>query len=727
MSRTIRGAVLAFEDGRVVGWAFDPDNASRPVELDVCVNDTVVMQTRANMHALPLAERGIGSGNHAFSIKLPERYTKNDIKNSLRVRTSDGSILLPFIPDWDASLKNPPLAEHSTPEESQNITYLHNTMVAGSPARMVTANLDQATQQPQAVAAEDEESASPSPAIAESDIRLIAFYLPQFHPIPENDEWWGKGFTEWTNVSKAKPLYEGHYQPHMPGDLGFYDLRVDEIREEQARLAKRYGIHGFCYYYYWFNGRRILEKPLQAMLDSGKPDFPFCICWANENWTRTWDGADSEILLAQTHSKESDEAFINDVIPILKDKRYIRINGAPLLVVYRSEILPHTAETLRTWRKICKENGIEKLHLCMAQTFGNEDPRKYGFDSALQFPPHGIHAAEINQEIPSLPANYTGKIYRYDDVVENELVRRAPDYTWFRGVMPSWDNTPRKGLAGNVFHGATPEKFRRWLGGAIEYTRENLPKEERLVFINAWNEWAEGAHLEPDQEHGHSYLQAAQKCLQVEEDWRDILAALNTDRKISKSRRQKLLQGLENTLEAQERSLTYYQHLFKRFEGGGFFRKTHNVNHFVDVMPNYLRSIPHIFGGILNIERIQHHDFLESRHAVISARHPLHFVGWTLAYGKKQSSENTPFLLVLQETDNEQPRKYYCPIATRKQRQDVVESFKDMGSEYTLYSGFEDFIDLSRAKPGVYSLGAIHIQGHAAMTCFADGRITITE
>ena len=198
-------------------------------------------------------------------------------------------------------------------------------------------------------------------------VRLIAFYLPQYHPIPENDSWWGKGFTEWSNVAKASPLFEGHYQPHLPADLGFYDLRVPEIREQQAGLAKEYGIHGFCYYYYWFDGKRLLERPLNDVLRLGRPDFPFCVCWANEPWTRNWDGKHAEVLMPQTQSSDTDERFIMELLPALRDDRYIRINGRALLLVYRTELLPDARSTALVWREIASRHGIE-LYLCRVES-----------------------------------------------------------------------------------------------------------------------------------------------------------------------------------------------------------------------------------------------------------------------------------------------------------------------------------------------------------------------
>src|SRR5262245_59534320 len=250
------------------------------------------------------------------------------------------------------------------------------------------------------------------------DIRAIAFYLPQFHPIPENDRWWGKGFTEWSNVSRARPLFPGHEQPQLPRELGFYDLRVPEVRRDQADLARRFGIHGFCYYYYWFNGRRLLERPLEEVLRSGQPDFPFCICWANENWTRGWDGLERDILIEQQHTETSDAEFIRDVLPILKDPRYIRMNGAPLLLVYRPSLRPRPRRTTDVWRAEARAAGIDSLHLCAVQSYGVTDPRRLGFDAAVEFPPHYLSLPDIRAELEHLAPEFEGWIFDYRDAVD---------------------------------------------------------------------------------------------------------------------------------------------------------------------------------------------------------------------------------------------------------------------------------------------------------------------
>jgi lipopolysaccharide biosynthesis protein len=347
------------------------------------------------------------------------------------------------------------------------------------------------------------------------DIRAIAFYLPQFHPIPENDRWWGKGFTEWTNVTKARPNFEGHYQPHLPADLGFYDLRLPEVREQQAELASEYGVHGFCYYHYWFGGRRLLERPFNEALSSGRPDFPFCLCWANENWTRRWDGGNDEILMAQRHSDEDDRNFIRSLFPAFEDRRYIRINGKPLLIVYRASILPNAERTTVIWREEMRNAGLGEIHLCMAQTWGIFDPRPYGFDSAVEFPPHGMTVGILDAQIARINPNFAGSVCDYMLNATAMIHRPKPDYTLFKTVMAGWDNTPRRQNTGLVYVNSGPEAYEYWLGKAVEHMITNYGGGERMVFINAWNEWAEGAHLEPDRRYGRRYLEATRNVLSV--------------------------------------------------------------------------------------------------------------------------------------------------------------------------------------------------------------------
>jgi 2-polyprenyl-3-methyl-5-hydroxy-6-metoxy-1,4-benzoquinol methylase len=350
----------------------------------------------------------------------------------------------------------------------------------------------------------DEGSVPLSPAPL---IRLLAFYLPQFHPTPENDLWWGKGFTEWTNVTKAEPLFAGHHQPHLPSELGFYDLRVRETRHEQIALAKQYGIEGFCYYYYWFSGTRILNRPLDDMLADPDSDMPFCLCWANENWTRRWDGADHDILIAQKYLPTDDLEFIKSVIPFLSDPRYIRLNGAPFLIVYQPQHLTDPRKTLDTWREYCEQNGIGKIHVCAALTNDNENYVKLGFDSGLQFPPHNRKCDSVNDRV-DFYTPFHGCVVEYAELAQSYLDETYPHANVFRTVCPSWDQTARVGSRAFIALNGTPANYEYWLKESVRKTAEDLPGRERFVFINAWNEWAEGCHLEPDRRYQRQFLEA---------------------------------------------------------------------------------------------------------------------------------------------------------------------------------------------------------------------------
>jgi glycosyltransferase involved in cell wall biosynthesis len=350
-------------------------------------------------------------------------------------------------------------------------------------------------------------------------VKAIAMYLPQFHRIDENDTWWGEGFTEWTNVRRAKPFYPGHDQPQIPHpDIGYYNLDDPNVLERQASLAAQYGIHGFCFYYYWFNGRRVLEKPINNMLESGKPDFPFCLCWANENWTRTWDGRNTELLLEQSYSAESDIKFFYDILPALKDNRYIRIDGRPLVIIYRPGDLPSASESAKRWQDLAVKEGLHGLHLAAVHSFDFADPRSFGFDSAIQFPPLQTpsHNIATNNSFNASP-EFAGNVFNMQDVINLYSDVPQRDYKLFRGVTPRWDNTPRRMERATSWVNSSPEIYGEWLKVAVMQTQRDHPAVEQFLFINAWNEWAEGAYLEPDVRYGYRYLEQTRAALQTEQ------------------------------------------------------------------------------------------------------------------------------------------------------------------------------------------------------------------
>jgi lipopolysaccharide biosynthesis protein len=354
--------------------------------------------------------------------------------------------------------------------------------------------------------------------------RIIAIYLPQFHPFKENNEWWGKGFTEWTNVVKAKSRFIGHYQPHLPADLGFYDLRVPEVRNEQAKMAQEHGIYGFCYYHYWFNGHLLMERPMEDMLKSKEPNFPFMICWANESWKKAWGENNNEILIRQDYSYEDDLNHIKYLIPFFNDPRYIRVNGKPVLCIYRSTELPDIAKTIEIWRNEAKKEKLE-LYICRFESFG-ETGEKYlssGIDAAVEFHPHNMGEYYKHEKNKRYIRKIINKVYRgirgynlfqknvdYKKYVQFQLNRIFPSYKYYPCVTPMWDNSPRRQHDYFAFYNSTPKMFGAWLKNVIE---KFVPysDEENFIFINAWNEWAEGNHLEPDMKWGSGYLKEIKK------------------------------------------------------------------------------------------------------------------------------------------------------------------------------------------------------------------------
>jgi len=363
-----------------------------------------------------------------------------------------------------------------------------------------------------------------------SNPKVLSFYLPQFHPFPENDLWWGTGFTEWSNVASARPRFLGHYQPHIPTELGFYDLRLAETRHQQAKLAKEHLIHGFCYYHYWFSGKRLMEVPIDQMIRSKEPDFPFCFCWANESWTRAWDGQERELLAKQEYSDADTLNHFEFLRPIFQDSRYIKIDGRPLFAVYRPDSIPNVRQSIKVWRDLAKSSGFPDLFLCGVKSglvnFTESQILSCGFDAVIDFQPNrdffpkgGITNSILDAARKCLPNSLYQILKRkgsaikkvsYSNFVRGQLQRNHwKNSLVYPSVFPSWDNTARRKTP-TIIENHSGEEFATWLRHALKMSMESNPSNP-IVFVNAWNEWAEGCNLEPDKRHGRVFLEAIQK------------------------------------------------------------------------------------------------------------------------------------------------------------------------------------------------------------------------
>jgi glycosyltransferase involved in cell wall biosynthesis len=357
----------------------------------------------------------------------------------------------------------------------------------------------------------DFEEVRPLPPTAHPRAKLLAYYLPQYHPIPENDAWWGRGFTEWTNVARGLPRFRGHYQPRIPRDLGFYSLGGTEVMQRQIRLAKGAGLGGFVFYFYWFNGRRLLEKPVEAFLRDRALDMPFALMWANENWTRRWDGAEADILISQDYRTDDDARLVAEFARHFADPRYIRLqDNRPLLMVYRAALIPEGRATVERWRALFRSRFGEDPILVMAQAFGETDPRALGLDGAVEFPPHKLTQtmAPVNHELDLLDTDFSGKAYRYEALARESLDEDPPPYPLIKTIVPGWDNDARRQGSGVVIAESSPARYEAWLAALVDRARANPFFGTPLVCINAWNEWCEGAYLEPDLHYGGAYLNA---------------------------------------------------------------------------------------------------------------------------------------------------------------------------------------------------------------------------
>ena len=346
-----------------------------------------------------------------------------------------------------------------------------------------------------------------------TDIKTIAFYLPQYHTFKENDEWWGKGFMEWTNTKKSEPRFDGHYQPRTPHkDFGYYTLDNKETIMKQVRLAKEHGLYGFCFYYYWFSGKRLMEKPLDIFLKNKDIDFPFCLCWANENWTRAWDGLNKDVLISQKYSKSDYKKFIEDVKKYIDDKRYIKIDNKPVILVYNPKEIPDFEELVINWRKYAKEIGIGDIYIMSKCELADNSYKNSTFvDAEFDFPPHGIGHKET--AITGLPSP---KIFNYEKIVDDIEHLYREHYTlrpFYYTCTMGWDNSARRKDGYTIYYNYSLNAFYKWLRILINETRKRNDEENRFLFINAWNEWAEGTYLEPDEKYGYANINTLSKAI----------------------------------------------------------------------------------------------------------------------------------------------------------------------------------------------------------------------
>ena len=374
--------------------------------------------------------------------------------------------------------------------------------------------------------------------------RIIGLYLPQYHPIPENDEWWGKGFTEWNNVVKAKPLFRGHYQPHLPADLGFYDLRLPEVREQQAELAREAGLEGFCYYHYWFgNGKQLLQRPFEEVLASGKPNFPFCLCWANHDWTsKTWEKGSSlrrdTMIMKMEYSREDYVRHFNYLLPAFRDPRYIKVDGKPLFAVWAPRNIPDGKEFIDLWQKMAQENGLKGIHFVgqtdntgkalsgkKANYYSADMAKDYyksvldlGFDAVMS---QGYRRAvalaqgRAKMTLKLLSFNSFMPTYSkidYGRLMENYYVEEDRWENVYPTLLPQWDRTPRAGSKTEIVTSSSPDKFQHYTEQAIQIIANKQP-EHQILFLKSWNEWGEGNYVEPDQKFGHGWLQAIRNAM----------------------------------------------------------------------------------------------------------------------------------------------------------------------------------------------------------------------
>jgi Glycosyltransferase WbsX len=517
---------------------------------------------------------------------------------------------------------------------------------------------------------------TPKPEIYHKQALPIAFYLPQFYPTKENDEWWGPGYTEWTGVVTNKSQFKSHISPNIPSDLGFYDTRMMETRRKQGELAKDFGIFGFCYYFYWFSGRRVLEAPLEQILKDKEPDLPFCLCWANETWSRRWDGSEAEVLISQNHDIDIDVNIIDDLMPFFRDERYIKIDNKPLLLIYRINLMENPNDFIRYLRDRAETKGLPGLYICSVMSFGHTDGRNFSCDASVEFPPHNVSANEIDVKKIDTKSDFEGKIYDYEDLVSKSIIRPDLDFPYFPGVMPRWDNSARRGSKANIFINSSPEKFAAWVADACDRT-ERLNNDMPFMFINSWNEWSEGAHLEPDRRYQRTYLEAIRIAKSERGLFKKYIDEKQSDILISQ------FNIIKNDLEFQ-RNNSYFSRLY---EGH----------------PSYLDCLPQVSGFKCHIDVANGQHFTSN--FILDRKSGINVGGWVISSLEKDMRDSFGiFILKSMGSQN----CYFVPVLKFYERRDVADFYR-LGNHSALF-GFEVRTPKHNITSGVYSASFMQIE-----------------
>lgn len=490
----VEGGVDYLNRRFAIGWAWRPSEPEAVLAVEAILHGKVVGRAVADEMRDDLLKWNKGTGRYGFRIDF-ESMILEDETPVFRVMSAADEVLgnpsqLPPLSAEERALTTNPGIDHLIAEH----------------ARFTNAGPEYEDFDPEILKGMDASKVTAKPLV-------IAYYLPQFHAIPENDHFWGKGFTEWRQLARAMPRFPGHYQPRIPRDLGFYDLGSSDVLSRQAELAKAAGVGAFCYYYYWFNTRRVLERPLEAHLRSDV-DMPFTIMWANENWTRTWDGSEDSVLLRQDYKDEDEDDLLADFAKYFSDPRYVRLNNRPLFFIYNVKHLPNAPEMVARWRdKLRTVHNVDPL-IFMAQTFEARDPTPYALDGAIEFPPHKLSWTLHGRQTPdAYAADFKGRVIAYEDMAAVSLGEEPQEYPLIKTIVPSWDNDARRPGRGLTLEGLSPAKYQAWMHGLVERAIDNPIEGVPVVAVNAWNEWAEAAYLEPDVYYGAAYLNATARAL----------------------------------------------------------------------------------------------------------------------------------------------------------------------------------------------------------------------